>query len=50
MFNYCQPKPLQDLQSETFRDDKRIYKLPEGTKRPSVKKVSGDQKKQNFQA
>lgn len=46
MFNYCPPKQLQDLQSETFPDGKRFYKLPDGTKLPSVTTVLGAQKKQ----
>lgn len=45
MFNYCPPKELQDLQSETFPDGKRFYKLPDGTKLPSVTTVIGAQKK-----
>jgi ATP-dependent exoDNAse (exonuclease V) beta subunit len=50
MFNYCPPKQLQDLQSETFPDGKRFYKLPDGTKLPSVTTVIGAQKKHIFQA
>ena len=50
MFNYCPPKQLQDLQSETFPDGKRYYKLPDGTKLPSVTTVIGAQKKHIFQA
>jgi genome maintenance exonuclease 1 len=45
MFNYCPPKQLQDLQSETFPDGKRYYKLPDGTKLPSVTTVLGAIKK-----
>jgi genome maintenance exonuclease 1 len=45
MFTYCTPKELQDLQSETFPDGKRYYKLPDGTKLPSVTTVIGAQKK-----
>ena len=45
MFTYCPPKQLQDLQSETFPDGKRYYKLPDGTKLPSVTTVIGAQKK-----
>ena len=41
MFNYCPPKQLQDLQSETFSDGRRFYKLPDGTKLPSVTTVIG---------
>lgn len=44
-FNYCPPKELQDLQSETFPDGKRYYKLPDGTKLPSVTTVVGAKKK-----
>ena len=50
MFNYCPPKQLQDLQSETFPDGRRFYKLPDGTKLPSVTTVIGAQKKHIFQA
>ena len=46
MFNYCTPKELQDLKSETFPDGKRYYTLPDGTKLPSVTTVLGAQKKQ----
>lgn len=45
MFTYCPPKELQDLQSETFPDGKRYYKLPDGTKLPSVTTVVGAKKK-----
>jgi genome maintenance exonuclease 1 len=45
IFNYCPPKQLQDLQSETFPDGKRYYKLPDGTKLPSVTTVVGSKKK-----
>ena len=50
MFNYCPPKQIQDLQSETFPDGRRFYKLPDGTKLPSVTTVIGAQKKHIFQA
>jgi len=50
MFNYCPPKQLQDLQSETFPDGKRFYKLPDGTKLPSVTTVLGAQKKDAIMA
>jgi len=50
MFTYCPPKQLQDLQSETFPDGRRFYKLPDGTKLPSVTTVIGAQKKHIFQA
>lgn len=46
MFNYCPPKQLQDLKSETFPDGKRYYMLPDGTKLPSVTTVVGARKKQ----
>jgi genome maintenance exonuclease 1 len=46
MFNYCPPKSLQDLKSETFPDGKRYYTLPDGTRLPSVTTVLGAQKKQ----
>lgn len=46
MYTYCPPKPLQDLQSETFPDGKRFYTLPDGTRLPSVTTVLGAQKKQ----
>jgi genome maintenance exonuclease 1 len=49
-FNYCPPKSLQDLQSETFPDGKRYYKLPDGTKLPSVTTVLGAQKKEAIMA
>jgi genome maintenance exonuclease 1 len=45
MFNYCPPKQLQDLNSETFPDGKRYYTLPDGTRLPSVTTVLGAQKK-----
>jgi genome maintenance exonuclease 1 len=48
IFNYCQPKELQDLQSETFPDGKRYYKLPDGTKLPSVTTVVGARKKKSI--
>ena len=46
MFNFCPPKPLTDLQSQTFPDGKRYYTLPDGTKLPSVTTVLGAQKKE----
>ena len=45
MFNYCPPKDLQDLKSQTFPDGKRYYTLEDGTKLPSVTTVIGAQKK-----
>jgi genome maintenance exonuclease 1 len=50
MFNYCPPKNLQDLKSETFPDGKRYYTLPDGTKLPSVTTVLGAQKKASIMA
>lgn len=44
MFNFCPPKLLTDLQSETL-DTGRFYTLPDGTKLPSVTTVLGAQKK-----
>lgn len=46
MFNFCPPKSLPDLQSETFPDGKRYYTLEDGTKLPSVTTVLGAQKKE----
>ena len=46
MFNYCPPKSLPDLKSETFPDGKRYYTLEDGTRLPSVTTVLGAQKKQ----
>lgn len=48
MFNYCTPKPLPDLQSETLPDGKRFYTTPDGVKLPSVTTVVGAQKKHIF--
>ena len=50
MFNYCPPKNLQDLQSQTFPDGKRYYTLPDGTRLPSVTTVLGAQKKDAIMA
>lgn len=51
MFNYCPPKVLGDLQSETFPDGRRFYKLPiTGEKLPSVTTVLGAQKKSSIMA
>lgn len=46
IFNYCPPKYLCDLKSETFTDGKRYYTLEDGTRLPSVTTVLGAQKKQ----
>jgi len=40
-FNYCPPKDLQNLKSQTFPDGKRYYVLPDGTRLPSVTTVIG---------
>jgi len=45
-FNFCPPKVLADLKSETFPDGKRYYTLEDGTRLPSVTTVLGAQKKQ----
>jgi genome maintenance exonuclease 1 len=45
-FNYCPPKSLPDLKSETFPDGKRYYTLEDGTRLPSVTTVLGAQKKE----
>jgi len=50
MFNYCTPKELKDLKSETFPDGKRYYTLDDGTKLPSVTTVLGAQKKDTIMA
>jgi len=50
MFNYCTPKELKDLKSETFPDGKRYYTLEDGTKLPSVTTVLGAQKKDAIMA
>jgi genome maintenance exonuclease 1 len=41
MFNYCPPKNLADLKSQTFPDGKRYYTTPDGVKLPSVTTVIG---------
>lgn len=48
MFNYCPPKLLPDLQSETFPDGKRYYTLEDGSRLPSVTTVLGAQKKKSI--
>ena len=50
MFNYCTPKELKDLKSETFPDGKRYYTLEDGTRLPSVTTVLGAQKKDAIMA
>ena len=49
MFNYCPPKDLQELKSETLSTG-RHYVLPDGTKLPSVTTVIGAQKKAEIMA
>ena len=46
MFNYCPPKEIPKIESQTFSDGKRYYVTPEGKKLPSVTTVVGAQKKQ----
>jgi genome maintenance exonuclease 1 len=46
MFNYCPPKQIPKIESQTFSDGKRYYVTPEGKKLPSVTTVVGAQKKQ----
>jgi genome maintenance exonuclease 1 len=41
MFNYCPPKDLGDLKSQTFSDGKRYYTTPDGVRLPSVTTVLG---------
>jgi genome maintenance exonuclease 1 len=50
MFNYCPPKELQDLQSETFLDGKRFYTLPDGTRLPSITTILSAQSKAGIAA
>lgn len=50
MFNYCPPKILVDLKSQTFPDGKRYYTLEDGTVFPSVTTVLGAQKKEGILA
>ena len=50
IFNYCPPKDLRDLKSETFPDGKRYYTLEDGTRLPSVTTVLGAQKKEAIMA
>lgn len=49
-FNYCPPKKLIDLKSETHSDGKRYYTLEDGTRLPSVTTVLGAQKKEAIMA
>jgi genome maintenance exonuclease 1 len=46
MFNYCPPKSLPDLKSETHADGKRYYTLEDGSRLPSVTTVLGALKKE----
>ena len=50
MFNYCPPKPLADLKSETSSDGARFYTLEDGTRLPSVTTVLGAMKKDAIMA
>jgi genome maintenance exonuclease 1 len=50
MFNYCPPKELQDLSSETFPDGKRFYTLPDGTRLPSITTILSAQSKAGIAA
>ena len=50
MFNYCPPKQLVDLKSETQSDGKRYYTLEDGTRLPSVTTVLGAMKKDAIMA
>ena len=46
MFNYCPPRDLQDLKSQTFPDGKRYYTTPDGIRLPSVTTVIGAKSKE----
>jgi genome maintenance exonuclease 1 len=50
MFNFCPPKELADLKSETHSDGKRYYTLEDGTRLPSVTTVLGALKKDAIQS
>jgi CRISPR/Cas system-associated exonuclease Cas4 (RecB family) len=50
MFNYCPPKALKNLESETGSNGKRFYILPSGVKVPSITTVLGAMKKDAIQA
>jgi genome maintenance exonuclease 1 len=50
MFNYCPPKEIPKIESQTFPDGKRYYVTPEGKKLPSVTTVVGAQKKEAIMA
>jgi genome maintenance exonuclease 1 len=50
MFNYCPPKELENLESETGQDGKRFYVLPSGVRIPSITTVLGAMKKEAIQA
>ena len=47
-FNYCPPKDLQDLQSETQPNGKRFYTLPDGTKLPSITTILSAQSREGI--
>jgi genome maintenance exonuclease 1 len=49
IFNYCTPKSLADLKSETL-DGKRFYTLEDGTKLPSITTVLSATKREAIQA
>jgi hypothetical protein len=50
MFNYCPPKEIPKIESQTFPDGKRYYVTPDGKKLPSVTTVVGAQKKEAIMA
>lgn len=49
-YNYCPPKELSKIKSETFPDGKRYYVLDDGTKLPSITTVLGAMKREAIQA
>ena len=50
MFNYCPPKVLKNLESETGANGKRFYILPSGVRVPSITTVLGAMKREAIQA
>jgi genome maintenance exonuclease 1 len=50
MFNYCPPKVLKNLESETGVNGKRFYILPSGVRVPSITTVLGAMKREAIQA
>ena len=50
MFNYCPPREIPKIESQTFPDGKRYYVTPDGKKLPSVTTVVGAQKKEAIMA